>query len=56
MNISDERRLTRLIEKYGEDDPYVQMFRSQMATKATGKGAQELYITGMVKKAPKRDK
>jgi hypothetical protein len=55
MNISDERRLTRLIEKYGEDDPYVQMFKSQMKTKETWKGAQETYITGMMKKAPEKE-
>ena len=56
MNISDERRLTRLINKYGEDDEYVKMFRSQMNTKEIGKSAQDLYITGMVQKFPEKAK
>ena len=56
MNISDERRLTRLINKYGEDDEYVKMFRSQKNTKEIGKSAQDLYITGMVQKFPEKAK
>lgn len=56
MNISDERRLTRAIEKYGEGDPYVQMIRDQIASNARGQGAQEMYVTGMVKREPERAK
>ena len=50
MNISNERRLKRAIEKYGENDPYVQMIRNQSAGEARGDSAQDLYITGMVKR------
>jgi hypothetical protein len=50
MNISNDRRLKRAIEKYGENDPYVQMIRDQGAADARGNSAQDLYITGMVKR------
>ena len=54
MNISDERRLTRAIEKYGENAKYVQMIRDQIASNARGQSAQQMYLTGMVKKDPER--
>jgi predicted HAD superfamily phosphohydrolase YqeG len=52
MNIYDEQRLTRAIQKYGEGAKYVQMIRDQIASDARGQSAREMYITGMVKKAP----
>jgi hypothetical protein len=56
MNISDERRLTRAIEKYGENAKYVQMIRDQIASNARGQGAQQMYLTGMMKRDPEQGK
>lgn len=56
MNISDEQRLTRLIEKFGENSRVVSRFRDQMAAHKRGQSSQEMYITGMMKKDPGRDK
>ena len=52
MNIYDEQRLTRAIQKYGEGAKYVQMIRDQIASEARGQSAREMYITGMVKRRP----
>jgi hypothetical protein len=56
MNISDERRLTRAIEKYGEDDPYVKMIRDQIASSSRNQSARDMYVTGMMKREPERAK
>jgi hypothetical protein len=56
MNISDERRLKRMIEKYGDNDPYVQMVRNQIAAQERGQSAQDMYITGMIRLEPEKDK
>ena len=50
MNISDEQRLARLVKNYGENSRIVSMFRDQIAAQAGGQTAQNLYITGMVKR------
>ena len=50
MNTSDKKRLDRMIEKYGETSPIVQMFRDQIASKQPGQDARDMYITGMMKR------
>jgi hypothetical protein len=56
MNISDEQRLTRMIEKYGEGSRIVSMFRDQIASQKRGQSAQDMYVTGMMKREPERAK
>ena len=56
MNISDERRLKRMIEKYGESSRIVSMFRDQIAAQERGQSAQDMYITGMMKRKPENEK
>lgn len=56
MNISNERRLTRAIEKYGEDDPYIKMIRDQIASNTRNQSAQQMYVTGMMKREPEQPK
>jgi hypothetical protein len=56
MNISDEQRLTRMIEKYGESSRIVSMFRDQIASQKRGQSAQDMYVTGMMKREPERAK
>ena len=45
-----EQRLSRVIERHGEDTPYVQMLRDQIHAQETGKSAEDIYITGSVKR------
>lgn len=52
MTTSDEQRLARMIENYGEDSRIVQMFRDQMASKQRGQDARDMYITGMMTRQP----
>ena len=54
-----EKRLARVIERHGEDTPYIQMLRDQIHAQETGKSAEDIYITGSVKRTkeplPPRD-
>jgi len=53
MKMSDHQRktLARLIEKFGERDSMVGHYRNQIAASQTGQSAQQMYITGMMKRA-----
>jgi len=44
-----QEQLDRLIKRKGEQDPLVQVLRNQIAAERSGKGFQELYLTGSVK-------
>lgn len=50
MNTSNEQRLARLVKNYGESSRIVSMFRDQIAAQERGNSAQDLYITGMMKR------
>jgi hypothetical protein len=54
MSISNEQRLARMVEKYGEGSRIVQMFRDQMSSKQSGQDARDMYITGMMKRQPEQ--
>jgi len=45
-----QEQLDRLIKRKGEQDPLVQLLRNQIAAERSGKGFQELYLTGAVSK------
>ncbi|MDA0337240.1 MAG: hypothetical protein O2782_18920 [bacterium] len=47
-----EARLARMIKNLGADASLVGHYRNQIAAAKTGQSAQEMYITGMIKKAP----
>ena len=44
-----QEQLERLVKRKGEQDPVVQILRNQIAAERSGKGFQELYLTGSVK-------
>lgn len=44
-----QEQLERLIKRKGEQAPLVQVLRNQIAAERSGKGFQELYLTGSVK-------
>ena len=50
-----EQRLSRVIERHGEDTPYVQMLRDQIHAQETGKSAEDIYVTGSVKPTKEDD-
>lgn len=45
-----QEQLAREIQKRGENSPLVQMLRNQINAEKSGKGFQELYLTGAVGK------
>jgi hypothetical protein len=53
MKMSDHqrKRLAKMIEKYGERDSLVRHYRNQIAASQTGQSAQQMYVTGMMKRS-----
>jgi uncharacterized coiled-coil protein SlyX len=51
MTQSLERRLTRLEEKHGKDNPNLQWLRDQIAAQKSGESAQQQYVVGMMKRS-----
>ena len=50
-----EQQLARELQEHGEDGFVVKQLRRQIAAKNSGQSAQDLYVTGAVKKVqPKR--
>jgi len=45
-----QEQLAREIQKRGENSPVAQMLRNQINAEKSGKGFQELYLTGAVAK------
>lgn len=54
QKISDyqQKRLAELIKQFGENSRMVGHFRNQIAASQSGQSAQQMYITGMMKRAP----
>jgi hypothetical protein len=44
-----QEQLEREVQKRGEGSPVAQLLRNQIAANRSGKGFQELYLTGSVK-------
>lgn len=48
-----QEQLEREVQKRGQDSPVAQLLRNQIAAERSGKGFQELYLTGSVKMSEK---
>jgi uncharacterized coiled-coil protein SlyX len=51
MTQSLERRLIRLEEKHGKDNPNLQWLRDQIAAQKSGESAQQKYVVGMMQRS-----
>jgi hypothetical protein len=51
-----ERQLQRLIDDGEGKGPMAGFLRDQIAAQERGQGAQDMYITGMVKREPGKNK
>ena len=52
MSDHQRKRLASKIEKFGEGSSMVGHYRNQIAASQSGQSAQQMYITGMMKRKP----
>jgi hypothetical protein len=52
MSDHQRKRLARMIGKFGEGSSMVGHYRNQIAASQKGQSAQQMYVTGMIKRKP----